>query len=328
MPVTDHVLCIWSSASPNGRRNLLFGLETQTWGFKEHDPQYEQPSRWVLFGHDHSNGSPRIDAPVWQKGTVDLILCEFTAPLYRGEAPHWPDEIEDSKLIYPYRLGLTPVATLAGAPADATGVLGAGGTEALRLAAISNRGIRVELDVAPLLKAMGVPTAGADAVPDLSRTAGVPRPSFPPVRGRRGAGRSRDPEFNSAVEARAVDLAIEHMKAQGWPDVKPLGKPYDLVCRKPSGEEKHVEVKGTSGAGADVEYTSNEVAHFRSCPHGADLIVVRDIAVDRTVRPYQATGGRLLHIENYKAPSEDLQATRWLGRVPGWDSANQHEAVI
>ena len=30
-----------------------------------------------------------------------------------------------------------------------------------------------------------------------------------------------------------------------------IGKPYDLVCTKPDGTEKHVEVKGTTGAGAE-----------------------------------------------------------------------------
>lgn len=113
----------------------------------------------------------------------------------------------------------------------------------------------------------------------------------------------------------------------GWPEVEPLGKPYDLVCRKPSGAEKHVEVKGTSGAGADVEYTPKEVLHFRSCPHGADLIVVRDIVVDRSQRPYVATGGELLHVEDYRAPAEDLQATGWLGRVSGWNQGKAEAAI-
>jgi hypothetical protein len=69
----------------------------------------------------------------------------------------------------------------------------------------------------------------------------------------------------------------------------------------------------------DVQYTPNEVQHFRTCPHGADLIVVRDISVDRGVQPYAATGGELLHIESYDAPAEDLQATGWYGRIVGWD---------
>ncbi|WFE47113.1 DUF3883 domain-containing protein [Verrucosispora sp. WMMD1129] len=315
--MNDPVLCIWSSSSPNGRRNLLFGLDTQTWGFKDDEPHYSSPIRWVLFGHDHDNGSPRADAKVWQAGTLSLVLCELTTPRYEGHAPHWPDEVESGQVIYPYRLGITPVGTLADISASPGDMLGLAGSEGLRMAAIRNRGVLVQLDVAPLLQRMGVPTAPGSSVPDLGRTAGSPRPSLPPVRGRRGAGRSNDPEFTSTVEKHAVKMAIEHMEKLGWHDVEELGKPFDLVFRKP-GEEKHVEVKGTSGAGAEVEYTANEVAHFRSCPYGADLIVVRDIAVDRSVRPYAASGGKLLHVQNYTAPGEDLQATRWLGRVPGW----------
>ena len=128
--------------------------------------------------------------------------------------------------------------------------------------------------------------------------------------------RSSDPDFNKAVEQHAVVLATRHMRDLGWTEITELGKPYDLVCRKPSGAEKHVEVKGTSGAGAEVEYTVNEVEHFRSCPHGADLIVVRDISVDRSTHPYLTAGGTVHHVENYRAPAADLQATRWLGRVP------------
>lgn len=103
------------------------------------------------------------------------------------------------------------------------------------------------------------------------------------------------------------------MVSLGW-QVKPLGKPYDLVCTKADGSEKHVEVKGSTGAATVVNYTPKEVRHCRTCPFGADLIVVSDIVVDRdTHRTY---GGRLHHVENYQAPPEDLQAASWAGRVP------------
>ena len=131
-----------------------------------------------------------------------------------------------------------------------------------------------------------------------------------------GPGRTSDPDLRDAVEQHAVRLATEHMRDRhGWPQIKPLGKPYDLVCLRPDGE-KHVEVKGTTGAGGTVEYSSNEVDHFRKCALGADLIVVREIRVDRTTQPYTTSGGDLHHVENYTAPPEDLQPTRYNGRVP------------
>lgn len=322
----EPVLFVWSSASTNGRRNLLFGLDTQTWGFKQHELDYAEPASWVIFGHNHSSGSPRMGLDEWRAGTVGLMLCQLTAPMYVGRAPHWPDEVDTGQIIYPHRFGLTPVASLSHAAASSSGPLGAVGSDALRNAGIRNRGVRAFIDINPLLDAMGVPLVTMPAGPDLSRTPGHPDPAIPAVRDYRGAGRSQDPEFRAAVERHAAQLATRHMLARGWDKVEELGKPFDLVCTKP-GEERHVEVKGSSGAGAEVAYTPNEVRHFRDCPYGADLIVIRDIAVDFSARPYTATGGLLLHVENYRAPTEDLQATGWLGRVPGWEQFGNSGAV-
>ena len=315
MSVTP-VLVIWSSSSPNGRRNLQRGLDTQTWGFREDQADYHRPIEYVIFGYEHSAGSPRLPAEAWQGGSASLILCQRTVAPYIGRAPHWPDEHDAGEVIYPYRFGLTPLATLTDVPLSAAGPLAGRGTEALRLSAVNNRGVWTEIDLDDLMAQTGV-VLDPSGSPDLSQTAGAVTPPTAPVRGVRGAGRSNDAAFNKAVEQHAVQMATTHLKEQGW-TVKELGKPYDLVCTKSDGSEKHIEVKGTTGAGAEVQYTPNEVNHFRTCPHGADLIVVRDIVVDRAHTPYATSGGELKHIPNYLAPSTDLQATGWLGRVQGW----------
>jgi hypothetical protein len=234
-------------------------------------------------------------------------------------------------VIYPHRFGITPLG-LGHVSASPAGPLGPDATEALRRAGTLNRGVYTVMDLAPLLDVLGVDIVTGTQLPDLSRTAGrdldiTPSTTTPSTTRTSSAANSTsgpryatDPDYRQAVERRAVVLAIEHMKANGWPDVTLLGKPYDLVCRSGDGREKHVEVKGTSGAGGDVFYTPNEVHHFRTCPHGADLIVVRDITVDTTTRPYSTSGGQLLHIRDYTA--EDLQATQWSGRVTGWDVLN------
>ncbi|MEV6525733.1 DUF3883 domain-containing protein [Longispora sp. NPDC051575] len=307
------VLSVWSSSTTNGRRNLQHGIDTQTWGFNHDDPDYAQDIRWMLFGFGHSGGSPRMKSGPWQTGRLSIGLCQVTVPRYVGKAPHWPDELHSGEIIYPYRFGITPVASLDDVSASQDDVLGSL-AENLRLAATGNRGILAVGDLELLLDKMNVPYDG-DYQPDLSQTLGILPPS-PAPRNRRGAGRSNDPELRSTIEKHAVQLAITHMRSQGWHNVVELGKPYDLVCTNSSGQEKHVEVKGTSGAGADVEYTPNEVRHFRNCPDGADLIVVNDIRVDRSARPYTASGGKLRHFPSYRAPAEDLQATGWLGRVP------------
>jgi hypothetical protein len=167
-----------------------------------------------------------------------------------------------------------------------------------------------------LLELIGVPATSP--TPDLSLTIAV---QLDPDAASSGGGRaggshhSQDPLHRKAVEEPAVAMAIDYMKEMGWNEVVTLGKPFDLVCRKTGrDDEKHVEVKGLTGAGSSVEYTSNEVRHFRQCPHGGDLIVVDDINIEKGT--YASSGGRLRHFENYDAPKEDLQPTRYLGRVP------------
>jgi hypothetical protein len=313
------VLVIWSPESTRSVRNLEYGLETRTWGFPRNDPAYHQAFDYVLFGHHHSGrGGPRQQPGPWEQGTVSVILGRRTGATYEGHAPHWPNELEEDAILYPVRFGFAPIASRDAVTLTARGPLGAVGSDALRRAGILNRGILVRLDLSDLITLLGVSLTPARE-PDLSLTPGAVDPTVARVaaHGDR-AGRSSDSALTLAVEQRAVNLATRHMRDEhGW-TVTPLGKPYDLDCVKPDGTVKHVEVKGTTGGGGQVEYTPNEVKHFRECPHGADLIVVRDIHVDRTTTPYRATGGVLLHIPDYRAPAADLQATGWLGRVDGW----------
>ncbi len=315
--VSDDVLAVWSSSGRNGTRNFEFGLETRTWGFKKFHDDYELPIQWILFGHTHSSGGPRQQPHEWHRGTAGIVLCEVSGRFYTGHAPHWPDETEQNQIIYPCRIGITVVGHAAGVSTDPNGPLGADGSEALRLSGTNGRGIRFSADINRVRQELKTPVTPSGIV-DLSRTPGDVIPEPPGRRRSPGQGRSQDPELNAAVEKHAVAMAVAHYRSLGWDEVKPLGKPFDLVCTKVTGEEKHVEVKGTTGAGGDVIYTPNEVQHFRDCPYGADLIVVRDIQVDFTTYPHSTSGGELLHIEDYAAPPEDLKATGWTGRVTGW----------
>jgi hypothetical protein len=316
--VSDDILAVWSSSEPNGARNFEYGIETQTWGFKSFHEDYERQIRWILFGYSHSNGSPRMTAELWREGTADLVLTEVTNEFYTGHAPHWPDEVEANQVIYPCRVGIVMVGSASGIAMDANGPLGIEGSEALRRSGTDNRGAWFRHDLTDLREALHAPIAQDGSV-DHSRTPGTTVPTRKRNRRASGQGRSVDAALNAALEKHAMTLATEYYRHElGWTQVKPLGKPFDLVCIKESGEEKHVEVKGTTGAGNDVIYTPNEIKHFRECPYGADLVVVRDIEVDRTTTPYTTSGGELLHVENYEAPPEDLTATGWTGRVNGW----------
>lgn len=313
------VWCIWSSKSALGRANLEFGLETATWGWREPPVDGDSPSvgDLILFGLDYSGSNVRVALPVWEQESATVILAEVTSPLYEATAPHWPDEVEEGRVLYGHRFGFVVLGQRSDVSLASDGLLG-DASEGLRGFAISHRARLISADLSALASELGV-SAPSGAPADLAattRSIDVQPPEATSTR----QGRSSDPLLNRAVEQRAVQLATEHMQNRHrWLNVVELGKPFDLVCTDSDGREKHVEVKGTTGAGGDVEYTPNEVDHFRTCPYGADLIVVRDIQVDRTVEPYLATGGELLHVENYLAPPEDLQPVKWLGRVTGWE---------
>ncbi|MGQ4388867.1 protein NO VEIN domain-containing protein [Streptomyces sp. SAS_270] len=67
------------------------------------------------------------------------------------------------------------------------------------------------------------------------------------------------------------------------------------TCAAPGAEERHVEVKGTTGAATSVELTVNEVLHARDKDNTVDLYVVSDIRVDTVTDPYTASGGTVSH---------------------------------
>jgi hypothetical protein len=70
-------------------------------------------------------------------------------------------------------------------------------------------------------------------------------------------------------------------------------KSYDLAASRESGEERQIEVKGTTGGPESVLLTTNEVAWARSHPTQSVLAVVHGIAVDREESPVSAVGGTL-----------------------------------
>ncbi|WP_216918255.1 protein NO VEIN domain-containing protein [Nocardia noduli] len=305
-------LMVWIGSV--SRDNFEFARESATWGMKHRLETGVESCRYVLFGtyfDADGNGNPRVGSEAWlAKGSANLVLGEINGPQYEGTAPHWPDEFEKSEVIYPYRFGFGELDDRRQIALHR--VLVPSAIESLRRAACSGKVTTADLRDSPLLSVARRRRTG------VFQNADVSFPSSKIYVGSKltnGAPRSADPRLKKAVEDRSVRLAVEFMEKRKW-SVELLGKPFDLVCKRANGEEKHVEVKGTTGAGTTVNYTPNEVVHFRSCPYGADLIVVRDIQVDLTT--YEASGGELLHCENYTAPDEHLQPSAWVGQVPAW----------
>lgn len=104
-----------------------------------------------------------------------------------------------------------------------------------------------------------------------------------------GQGFMSDVRLKLAIERHAVALATQHFEAQGWL-VEDVGSwaCFDLCCRR-GAEELHVEVKGTTGAGATVSLTANEIDHAETYPHVA-LVVVTHIAVHASPDPLASPG--------------------------------------
>lgn len=129
-----------------------------------------------------------------------------------------------------------------------------------------------------------------------------------------GQGRVSDVARRIAVERYAMDLAMEHYRSRGW-HVEDVGLwcSYDLVCSNGK-TELHVEVKGTTGGGATVYLTANEVEHARNHPHTA-LFVVTDIELSGTTKP-KASGGQVRILDPWTVAPADLTPKVFEYRLP------------
>ena len=109
----------------------------------------------------------------------------------------------------------------------------------------------------------------------------------------RGQGFQLDQEAKVAVEAHAMNVATAFY-AKDW-DVKDVHgtESYDLICRR-GNEVKHVEVKGTTGDGAEVILTPKEVDHAREMTNVA-LFIVSNVVVERADDGTVTASGGIRH---------------------------------
>lgn len=137
-----------------------------------------------------------------------------------------------------------------------------------------------------------------------------------PLRRRGGQGRGLSAAERRAVELRAMDVAEAYYR-QYWTDVENVSasRSYDLECR--SGNRfLRVEVKGTTGAGASVIVTINEVEHARAnAPHVA-LFVVSGIRLDRDGPNPVASGGTSRVFEPWHVEDFELKPIAFECVVP------------
>lgn len=140
----------------------------------------------------------------------------------------------------------------------------------------------------------------------------------------REAGYISDAQVRRAVEMQAVAQATAHYKSRGY-RVKDVGasRPYDLHLTRFGDEERHVEVKGSTGAANEVELTIGEVEHAHDF-QPTDLFVVGGIEWERTEEGVSTRAGDARLIENWTPSSDSLRAVRFRHTVP---AATKLEAI-
>lgn len=304
--------------SSETRRNLQYGIETRSWGFPLWRPEYR--SARPRFAVLATGVGPRVKLDVWSTKRITLYLFEVRENFYEAEAPHWPDEEAENAIKYPVRFGIEPLAVIQDVRLDEDGPLGMAASDAIRVSGTQRGiGMLVDMDPQPLLDAAGIRANWAEQqAVALNHTPGFTaeqvKPPKPPKRPSREAGFVSDPKKRKAIELHAEDMAVAHYEGEGW-TVERLGKPYDLHCTR-DGEERRVEVKGTTGAATSVDLTINEVEHARDPQNTVDLFVVSDIKVDMQTDNYNATGGRVLHLHDWAPAEEDLRPRSFEYRLP------------
>jgi hypothetical protein len=134
--------------------------------------------------------------------------------------------------------------------------------------------------------------------------------------GRGGQGFIKDPALRKAIEDRAMEVALEHYRARfSSVENTSKSKPYDLRAAD-DGLELRVEVKGSTGTGADIRLTMGEVANARGDGWRTDLFVVTNIRVTPSPDGPQAHGGDVRVFEDWTPLDEHLKATVFRYRVP------------
>ncbi|MGM5066616.1 protein NO VEIN domain-containing protein [Rhodococcus qingshengii] len=137
----------------------------------------------------------------------------------------------------------------------------------------------------------------------------------------REAGYISDPKVRKAIEMQAVTQAIEYYESTGYRKdaIEDVGttKPFDLLLTGDGDmpPERHVEVKGSTGAAESVELTKGEVNHARTF-QPTDLFIVSDIAWSRTGDAVTTTPGTARLVERWSPEDSSLQATRFHHTVP------------
>lgn len=117
------------------------------------------------------------------------------------------------------------------------------------------------------------------------------------------------------METRAMKMATKYFGERRY-RVSDMSKhaSYDLLCERSGEPDLRVEVKGTTGAGAKVILTANEVESARE--HRTALVVVSGIELTKRGGRRVAKGGNLECFLPWRPRERDLRATQYECVVP------------
>jgi hypothetical protein len=126
----------------------------------------------------------------------------------------------------------------------------------------------------------------------------------------------------AVVEQWAMEVVGKDFTDRGWvvKDVSATS-PYDLLCGQATGEQRRVEVKGTTGGPDAVILTRNEVIAAQADPETAALAIVHGITLDRNSR--QASGGMLMLISPWNVDERALSPIAYRYQVPATSGDNR-----
>jgi Domain of unknown function (DUF3883)/EVE domain len=131
-----------------------------------------------------------------------------------------------------------------------------------------------------------------------------------------GQGYSTNPDIRRAIELYAMQKATAFYEEQGWivSDVS-LTHSYDLLCTSITGEELHIEVKGTTSDGTKIFLTANEVIHAQNHYPRVALFILSNIQVDpKSIDKPQS--GEIQRLEPWKVDDGTLSALAFSYTLP------------
>ena len=127
-----------------------------------------------------------------------------------------------------------------------------------------------------------------------------------------GQGFGLSQEERKAVELHAMREVRRLYEETGWEVVdKSSAHPFDLLATR-NGDERFIEVKGTTGGGTNIILTHGEVSHVLHHKYSSALVIVSNIVLDQSGEELVASGGVVTtHLDPWIIDESALEATEY-----------------